>query len=173
MFSSSFSSLSIFIGRALGFETRIVVDLTDHVWSEIYDERRNQWISIDTGEEKSDTPLLYEAGWGKKLTYCFACSGVEVVDVTRRYTRQWDEVLKRRDLASEEWVAQFLEAKNAQLAARIADPEERERIRTRRLREIAELEGRSNADEQREPKAQELEGRITGDKEWKDQRGEK
>ncbi len=43
-----------------------------------------------------DTPLLYSEGWGKKLTYVIAFSKDEVVDVTARYTRQWDQCAARR-----------------------------------------------------------------------------
>jgi peptide-N4-(N-acetyl-beta-glucosaminyl)asparagine amidase len=43
-------------------------------------------------------PLLYEAGWGKKLSYVVAVAKDEVVDVIHRYTRQWDQVLSRRTL---------------------------------------------------------------------------
>jgi len=42
--------------------------------------------------------LQYEAGWGKKLTYIVAIAKDEVVDVIRRYTRQWDQVKARRTL---------------------------------------------------------------------------
>jgi peptide-N4-(N-acetyl-beta-glucosaminyl)asparagine amidase len=42
--------------------------------------------------------LLYEAGWGKKLSYVVAISKDEAIDVIHRYTRQWDQVLSRRTL---------------------------------------------------------------------------
>lgn len=67
-----------------------------------------RWVHCDPGGE-IDQPLLYEDGWGKKLTYVFAytipplaaCDGctmdeicrlVDIQDVTWRYTRKFHEV---------------------------------------------------------------------------------
>lgn len=76
---------------------RFVLDYTDHVWNEVYSQSQGRWLHADCCENKLDTPLMYEHGWGKKLTYIFAFSKDEVVDVTWRYTSNQDEVLKRRD----------------------------------------------------------------------------
>jgi len=57
--------------------------MTDHLWTEVYIDQG--WIHADSCEEAYNAPLMYEKGWGKKLTYCFAFSKDEVVDVTRRY----------------------------------------------------------------------------------------
>jgi hypothetical protein len=48
-------------------------------------------------------PLLYEAGWGKKLSYVVAISKDEAIDVIHRYTRQWEQVLSRRTLVCREF----------------------------------------------------------------------
>ena len=49
--------------------TRAVVQ----VWS----EAEARWLHVDPGETV-DQPLVYEAGWGKKLTYVIAFSKDEV-----------------------------------------------------------------------------------------------
>jgi hypothetical protein len=64
-----------------------------------------RWLHLDPAETAMDTPLLYEAGWGKKLTYVVAASKDEVVDVTKRYTKKYDEVLARRTVVNEDWLA--------------------------------------------------------------------
>ena len=55
--------------RALGHDTRWVVDWSDHVWAEIYLSGR--WIHLDPCEAAVDKPLLYEE-WGKTQTYIIA-----------------------------------------------------------------------------------------------------
>ena len=39
--------------------------------------------------------LLLQAGWGKRLSYVVAVGRHGAVDVTRRYTRKWEEVQQR------------------------------------------------------------------------------
>nr|XP_053647195.1 peptide-N(4)-(N-acetyl-beta-glucosaminyl)asparagine amidase-like [Cherax quadricarinatus] len=83
--------------RTLGMDARYVHDYTDHVWTEVFSQSQNRWLHADCCENKLDNPLIYENGWGKKLTYIFAFSRDEVVDVTWRYTTKQNEVLKRRN----------------------------------------------------------------------------
>jgi peptide-N4-(N-acetyl-beta-glucosaminyl)asparagine amidase len=89
----------------LGYKARRVLDLTDHVWTEVLlttqQGKPPQWVHLDVCEKRFDAPLLYEAGWGKKLTYVFSFSDQAVVDVTPRYTQKWPEVLSRRTLVTE------------------------------------------------------------------------
>lgn len=85
---------------ALGFDSRLVIDWTDHVWTEV--RLNGRWVHCDACEAVLDAPLLYETGWGKKLTYVVAFSTDEVVDVTPRYAAAWPEALARRRLVSEE-----------------------------------------------------------------------
>lgn len=62
---------------------------------------------------------MYESGWGKKLSFVIATSTEEVVDVTRRYTRQFhtSEFQQRRAAVgvSENWVVNTLNLLNEQL----------------------------------------------------------
>eukprot|EP01138_Halocafeteria_seosinensis_P013136 gb/GECG01013416.1/.p1 GENE.gb/GECG01013416.1/~~gb/GECG01013416.1/.p1 ORF type:complete len:1338 (+),score=147.29 gb/GECG01013416.1/:1-4014(+) len=93
---------------AAGYESRYICDWTDHVWTEVWLPLLERWVHVDSCENSVDAPLTYETGWGKKLTYVIAVSPAECVDVTRRYTKKWNQVLKRRDQAIENWLAIFL-----------------------------------------------------------------
>ena len=64
--------------RALDLDARYVLDFTDHVWTEVYSDCKQRWLHCDPCEEACDTPLLYEVGWGKKLTYVIAFSKDEI-----------------------------------------------------------------------------------------------
>lgn len=123
------------ICRALGLPARMVTDWTDHVWTEYWSTPQQRWVHVDG--DQYDNPYNYESGWNKKLTYIIACSSEEVVDVTRRYTRQYDQVLKRRTLCSEKWLSQFLATTNAFLVNKAKD---KHAVACRQTLEQAELE---------------------------------
>lgn len=46
--------------RAIGLDTRYILDLTDHVWVEYYSQSLARWIHMDPCEAAYDQPLLYE-----------------------------------------------------------------------------------------------------------------
>uniref|UniRef100_A0A2P2LVP4 Uncharacterized protein MANES_08G133100 n=1 Tax=Rhizophora mucronata TaxID=61149 RepID=A0A2P2LVP4_RHIMU len=87
--------------RAFGYQSRLTVDFTDHVWTECFSQLFGRWIHLDPCEGECDRPLLYERGWKKKLNYVIGIAKDGVLDVTKRYTRKWPEVLSRRNFITE------------------------------------------------------------------------
>lgn len=108
--------------RAAGLCVRAVHDWTDHVWTEVYCEEGDgtgRWVHADACEDVMDEPLLYEQGWGKKLNYCVA-TGVDcVVDVTRRYTADFDKLIARRTLTDEGALQCGLREMNDEIVAKL------------------------------------------------------
>ncbi len=97
----------------LWIETLSLVLLSDHVWTEVYSQSQRRWLHCDPCENACDKPLLYEVGWGKKLSYILAFSKDQVVDVTWRYTCKHPEVLSRRTQIQETWLLHTLNGLNA------------------------------------------------------------
>lgn len=152
--------------RALGMDVRYVLDYTDHVWNEVYSQSQGRWLHADCCENKLDSPLMYEHGWGKKLTYIFAFSKDEVVDVTWRYTSDQKEVLKRRNKCQEKWLVSTLMQLNKQRQDTF--PTLRKSFLEMRLvAEVVELLAGN-----RSIKESEKEGRSSGSLEWRLSRGE-
>ncbi|KAL6278796.1 hypothetical protein ACE6H2_022397 [Prunus campanulata] len=87
--------------RAFGYESRLILDFTDHVWTECFSQSLGRWLHLDPCEAVYDNPMLYESGWNKKLTYVIAFTKDGVCDVTKRYTRKWHEVISRRNIITE------------------------------------------------------------------------
>ncbi|VAH29781.1 unnamed protein product [Triticum turgidum subsp. durum] len=97
-----------FYCRVFGYEARLILDFTDHVWTECFSNLYGRWIHLDPCEGVYDNPLLYEKGWNKKLDYAIGISKDGVHDITKRYTRKWHEVLSRRTITSEDTVSAIL-----------------------------------------------------------------
>lgn len=160
--------------RALGYEARHVHDWTDHVWTEVYSDSLKRWVHVDSCEAAVDTPLVYEKGWGKKLTYCLAFARDHVLDVTKRYTRKFDELLTRRTAFSEQQLKHAMHAISELATDRSVARLSQDAAEARRK----VLERRAAEEEQElekpllEAKASEQVGRTSGDAEWRAQRGE-
>jgi peptide-N4-(N-acetyl-beta-glucosaminyl)asparagine amidase len=78
----------------MGFEVRHISAMyEDHVWVELFSEKQNRWIHYDPCENKFDQPLMYELGWGKKLSYVIATSIDLIVDVSGKYSISHDTIL--------------------------------------------------------------------------------
>ena len=82
--------------NAMHSDVRYVLDLTDHVWSEIWIPELDRYVHIDPCERAFDKPLMYESGWNKKLTHVISFSRCGVVNATPRYTRSLGQVILRR-----------------------------------------------------------------------------
>ena len=151
--------------RAVGFEARYVLDWTDHVWTEVFSTSQQRWLHCDTCENGCDKPLLYEAGWGKKLTYVIAFSKDEVQDVTWRYSANHDELLKRRTECRESWLVNTVH--RLWLSKVSSLPESRRKVfRDRLVTELVEFLTPKSAENK------EFSGRTTGSLAWRLARGE-
>eukprot|EP01147_Barroeca_monosierra_P009533 gene9533-10402_t len=155
--------------RSLGFETRYVLDYTDHVWAEVFSEHQNCWLHCDACENTCNKPLMYERGWGKKLSYAFAFGIHEVADVIWRYSRAYEQTLSRRNKVSEDWLSSTIRLINSQMVSALPQIEQ-ERIFDRLERErhmlIAGLSSSPSVS------TEELLGRQSGNEAWRRARGE-
>lgn len=147
-----------------GYESRLVLDFADHVWTEIYSETQNRWIHVDSCEKSLDSPLLYENGWGKKLTYCIALHRYEIQDVTWRYVSNVRDLMPRRDQCRESWLWKFIPRVNDKLQKDLA-PDHRDRLMQRSARELVEL--LHIPWKKKYSTASELQGRQSGSEEWR------
>jgi len=150
---------------AAGLEARYVVEWGDHVWTEVYSKAQRRWLHADPCENTCDEPLLYESGWGKKLSYVVAYSTDDIQDVTWRYSAKHGEVLSRRTACREAWLVQTIVELRRSVqqvlgSARVASLAERTAL------ELVELMTEKN------PAGRSLPGRTTGSEDWRRARGE-
>lgn len=154
-----------FLCRALGFDSRLISDWTDHAWTEVYSISRARWLHCDPCENSCDTPLVYESGWGKKLSYIIAFSKDEIQDVTWRYTANPKEVLSRRTLCNEDWLIQQIFFFTNRLQSKLSKERKTELLH-RKIRELVEFLSTRSA------KNEELIGRTSGSLDWRLARSE-
>jgi len=108
---------------------------------------------------------MYEYGWKRKLDYVIAFSKDDIQDVTWRYSNKHKELLRRRNLCSED---ELISALMSLRKKRQADASSaRKKFLT--LRTFAEL---SELLIVREPTENELKGRSSGSLSWRLERGE-
>jgi peptide-N4-(N-acetyl-beta-glucosaminyl)asparagine amidase len=85
-FSILFTSLCL----AHNYRARLVLDMSDHVWTEIWDSKQEKWIHVDPSEKRIDDPFMYERDWKKNLQEVYAFENGNVQDETERYRMKED-----------------------------------------------------------------------------------
>eukprot|EP00633_Aureoumbra_lagunensis_P009802 CAMPEP_0197323480 /NCGR_PEP_ID=MMETSP0891-20130614/70547_1 /TAXON_ID=44058 ORGANISM="Aureoumbra lagunensis, Strain CCMP1510" /NCGR_SAMPLE_ID=MMETSP0891 /ASSEMBLY_ACC=CAM_ASM_000534 /LENGTH=552 /DNA_ID=CAMNT_0042816137 /DNA_START=632 /DNA_END=2290 /DNA_ORIENTATION=+ len=169
-----FANCFTLVCRAIGFEARYILDLTDHVWTEIWSGEQHRWLHADPCEKKLDRPLMYAKGWGKKLIAVFAFDRCQVSDVTRRYLAPGSVAA-----CSERRIVHFgglseNEIKNQVYRARL-DISVQNDTWFSTIRERQETEAIEFCQALENPTADDVndeQGRTTGDAEWIRSRGE-
>ncbi|XP_047115860.1 peptide-N(4)-(N-acetyl-beta-glucosaminyl)asparagine amidase [Schistocerca piceifrons] len=151
--------------KSLGWDVRVVYDVTDHLWVEVFSVSQQRWIHCDPCENAYDKPLMYEVGWKKNLSYVIAFSYDDVQDVTWRYTCNFNSVLRRRNLCSEQQLLDIMFAirEKRQRGLSLA---RKEYLKKRMLKELVEF--------LTPPKQTDAayEGRTSGSLLWRLARGE-
>jgi peptide-N4-(N-acetyl-beta-glucosaminyl)asparagine amidase len=139
----------------LEFDTRLVYDSTDHIWAEFWSEEKGRYVHVDPCENIVDRPLVYEEGWGKQLEWIVAIGVNQCVDVTKKYTRKWSEVVERRSRkVDEEWLQATIGGLNAEFMAELAE-DVRDETETRQAQDESTFEdlGRPVAPEEQRARA--------------------
>eukprot|EP00967_Tisochrysis_lutea_P150938 scaffold292800_cov30-Tisochrysis_lutea.AAC.1 len=163
------------LATATGFDVRWVLDVTDHVWCEVWSCHHQRWVHCDPCEEACDAPLLYETGWGKSLSHVLAFGRCHCADVSRRYTLVWEEALRRRAPVAEGWLELFIAENNARAAAALALDERKllaAKLEAEESQLAAEVAARREACAWRRYNVHEAQVRSSGEETWRLARGE-
>ena len=67
------------------YRARLILDMSDHVWTEVWDNNKYRWIHVDPSEKKIDDPMMYERDWKKNLTRVYALENGNAENVTKNY----------------------------------------------------------------------------------------
>ena len=158
------------ICSVLGFDARLVIDWTDHVWTEIYSDSQSRWVHVDPCEGAIDTPLVYEVGWNKSLSYCIAVSKYEIQDVTWRYTlKEPQKLFNRRKDCQESWLTFFVLKMNVELQKSLT-ADQRRQLAIRSVTELVQFLWTPWKETNLSEK--DLQGRQSGSQAWKRARNE-
>ncbi|KAK6643481.1 hypothetical protein RUM43_004986 [Polyplax serrata] len=151
--------------RALGWDSRLVFDETDHVWVEVYSLVQSRWIHCDPCEKAVDTPLMYECGWKKNLSYIIAYSLDDIQDVTWRYSTDHIKILQNRNKCNEQELIDFI-VKLRNLLLNHTTPARKQFVLKRTALELIDLLKQKSVSEAEER------GRTSGSMAWRLMRGE-
>ncbi|MGQ9565190.1 MAG: transglutaminase-like domain-containing protein [Candidatus Bathyarchaeales archaeon] len=82
-----FATLFTALCLAHGYRARLILDMTDHVWTEVWNEEKRRWVHVDPSEKRIDDPLMYERDWKKNLTEIYAFENGKTENVTKNYKK--------------------------------------------------------------------------------------
>ncbi len=151
--------------RALKYEVRFVDNFEDHVWNEYYSEDLNCWIHVDSCENAWNTPLVYEQGWGRIMTFILAHSITGIQEVTPRYIKDYDIVMKRKNPKSMDKLRNLLMKQNQELRKNFGQIS----LKNIRYRDDDEI---IKFNMEKYLSKEELIERQSGSEEWRKSRGE-
>jgi len=80
-----FSVLFTAVCLANGYRARLILDLSDHAWTEVWNVELNKWIHVDPSEKRINDPEMYERDWKKYLKEVYAFEKGKLEDVTKNY----------------------------------------------------------------------------------------
>ena len=80
-----FSILFTALCLAHDYKARIVLDLSDHVWSEVWADEQKRWVHVAPSEKRIDDPEMYERDWKKNLKEVYAFENGNIENVTENY----------------------------------------------------------------------------------------
>jgi hypothetical protein len=80
-----FSVLYNAICLANGYRARLVLDMSDHVWVEVWEKKSRRWLHVDPSEKRIDDPKMYERDWKKDLKEVYAFENGKLEDVAKNY----------------------------------------------------------------------------------------
>jgi len=82
---SEFSVLFTALCLAHNYRARLILDMSDHVWTEVWDDRQKRWVHVDPSEKRIDDAKMYERDWKKNLKEVYALENGLVENVTDKY----------------------------------------------------------------------------------------
>lgn len=161
-----FAQVFTFLCRAVGNRARYIWNAEDHVWTEVYSEKQKRWIHLDSCEAAFDEPLIYQDGWGKKMSYCFGASVEGIRDVTKRYVTKPESALPRNKI-NENLLSRTLKELTDERRV-VFGVDEIKKLEAEDLQEDKQLSSRRT----NETRTQPLGPRESGAGEWTSERGE-
>jgi transglutaminase-like putative cysteine protease len=82
---SEFSVLFTALCLAHNYRARLIMDMSDHVWTEVWNSQQKRWVHVDPSEKRIDDPMMYERDWKKDLKEIYALENGQVENVTANY----------------------------------------------------------------------------------------